>query len=43
MIHTDSNEIESKSELLNNLKLSELQKSAETSESSENGDSDVNN
>ncbi len=34
----DFNEIESKSELLNNLKLSELQKSAEPSESSDKGD-----
>ena len=41
MIHTDSNEI--KSELLNKLKLSELQKSSETSESSEKGNvSNVN-
>jgi len=38
MGHTNSNEIESKSELLNNLELSELQKSAETSESAEKGD-----
>jgi len=36
--YTNSNEIEPKSELLNNLKLSELQKNAETSESSEKGD-----
>ncbi|MCH7560274.1 MAG: hypothetical protein IIC67_02715 [Thaumarchaeota archaeon] len=36
--HTDSNEIESKSELLNNLELSELQKSSETPKSSEKGD-----
>lgn len=40
---TNFNEIEPKSELLNNLKLSELKKSSETSESSENGDSDVDN
>ena len=43
MRYTNSNEIETKSELLNNLELSELKKSAETSESAENGDSDASN
>ena len=43
MRHTNFNEIKPKSELLNNLELSELQKSAETSESADKEQNFTNN